>query len=200
MSQRSPFIAPARLSVEPASGRMAKATRHYEKRFADLAGLYADEGAFLTLLPELGDRVVYEVWEHRASEAPGDLVFGTSVMSPGRVGDEFFVTRGHRHRLADRSELYYCQAGEGVLLLEAPDGTTEALPMGPQSLVYVPPHWIHRSVNTGPGTLVTVFCYAADAGQDYEVIERQGGMRRRVVTDGAGGWKLVDNPTFRAGG
>jgi glucose-6-phosphate isomerase len=70
--------------------------------------------------------------------------------------------------------------------------------MTPQSVVYVPPHWIHRSVNTGPGTLVTLFCYPADAGQDYEVIQHAGGMRSRVVSDGPRGWRLVDNPNWRA--
>ena len=44
--------------------------------------------------------MVYEVWEHRASKNEGDLVFGTSVMKPGRVGDEFFLTRGHLHQKA----------------------------------------------------------------------------------------------------
>jgi glucose-6-phosphate isomerase, archaeal len=193
----APLIPPASLLVDPRTGVMGAATRHYQKRLADLAGLYADAPSFEALRRERGDEVVYEVYEFRASEAPGDLVVGTSVMKPGRVGAEYFLTRGHRHRLADRSEVYYCQAGSGVMLMEAPGGETRAVPLTRQSVVYVPPHWIHRSVNTGPDTLVTVFCYAADAGQDYEVIERAGGMRMRVVADGAG-WKLVENPGWRA--
>jgi glucose-6-phosphate isomerase len=52
-------------------------------------------------------------------------------------------------------------------------------------------------VRLGADTLITVFCYAADAGQDYDVIERSGGMRARVVADGAGGWKLADNPGWK---
>jgi glucose-6-phosphate isomerase len=190
-------IPPAGLSVDPSTGRMENATRRYQKRFADLAGLYADAAAYAALLQELGSTIVYDVWEHRASEAAGDLVFGTSVMRPGRVGDEFFLTRGHQHERADRSEMYYCQAGSGVMLMEHPNGTVRAVPMTPQAIVYVPPHWIHRSVNTGAETLVTVFCYAADAGQDYQVIEDAGGMRARVVSDGAAGWRLVDNPGWR---
>jgi glucose-6-phosphate isomerase, archaeal len=191
------LIPPAVPAVDLATGSMAGATRHYEKRFADLAGLYADAAAYAAMLPALADAVVYDVWEHRASEAPGDLVFGTSVMKPGQVGDEFFFTRGHQHGLADRAEIYHCLAGSGVMLIEHPAGEVRALPMTPQRIVYVPPYWIHRSVNTGTETLVTVFCYAADAGQDYGVIDRAGGMRSRVVTDGAGGWCLVDNPDWR---
>lgn len=194
------FIVPAALAIEPATGRMEGATRRYQKRFRDLTGLYADEAAFEAMLPALAEEIVYEVFEHKASEQTGDLIVGTSIMKPGRVGDEFFVTRGHQHARSDRAETYYCLAGSGVMLMEAPDGSVRATPMTPQVMVYVPPHWIHRSVNTGPDTLITLFCYDSDAGQDYAIIERSGGMRARVVTDGAGGWKVVENPAWNPAG
>jgi glucose-6-phosphate isomerase len=41
------------------------------------------------------------------------------------------------------------------------------------------------------------FCYPADAGQDYGIIEQAGGMRQRILDDGAGGWVAVDNPDYR---
>jgi glucose-6-phosphate isomerase len=195
-----PVILPAAPAVDLSTGRMADATRHYQKRLRELSGLYGDSAAYDALLSRRGDEVVYEVWEHRASEAPGDLVFGTSVMRPGRVGEEFFFTRGHQHQLADRAEIYHCVAGSGVMLLEHPCGEVRAVPLAPQRIAYVPPLWIHRSVNTGPDTLITVYCYAADAGQDYGVIADAGGMRSRVVGDGAGGWRLVDNPLWRPRG
>ena len=39
-----------------------------------------------------------------------------------------------------------------------------------------------------------MFCYGADAGQDYALIERAGGMSAMVVTDGADGWSTRPNP------
>jgi glucose-6-phosphate isomerase len=42
-----------------------------------------------------------------------------------------------------------------------------------------------------------LFCYPADSGQDYSIIEKAGGMRMRIVDDGAGGWKQIDNPVWR---
>jgi glucose-6-phosphate isomerase len=42
-----------------------------------------------------------------------------------------------------------------------------------------------------------LFAYPADSGQDYDVIGRTNGMRRRVVDDGKGGWALADNPDYR---
>jgi glucose-6-phosphate isomerase len=123
-------------------------------------------------------------------------VFGTSVLQPGAVGDEFFMTRGHIHVRADRPEIYVCESGHGVMHMEAPDGETHPLPMRPGSIVYVPPYWVHRSVNVGPEPLITVFCYPADAGQNYGIIEQSRGMRTLIVRDG-GGWKEIENPRYR---
>jgi glucose-6-phosphate isomerase, archaeal len=72
--------------------------------------------------------------------------------------------------------------------MESPDGETRAIEIVARSICYVPPYWIHRSVNVGPEPLVMTFCYPSDAGQDYAIIARSGGMRHRVVSDPAGGW------------
>ena len=61
----------------------------------------------------------------------------------------------------------------------------------------MPPFWIHRSVNTGPGELVMTFAYPADSGQDYDIIAKAGGMRNRIIDDGKGGWKAVENKQYR---
>ncbi len=190
-------IAPVATPIELPSGRIPDATRHYQKHFRDLQGLYADEAAFDAMLPEWQDQVVYEVWEHKASTGTGDLIFGTSVMRPGQVGSEFFMTSGHQHQLADRAETYYCLAGEGVMLLEHPEGLLETREWKPGVMVYVPPYWIHRSVNTGSTDLVTLFTYSADAGQNYDLLRQNGGMQKRVVRDAdTGGWRLADNPRY----
>lgn len=185
---------PASCRVFPETGEMSDGTGRYEKRLSELAGLYADAAAFAALLAA-GDRVVYDVTEFRPSERPGDLIFGVTRMSPGRVGDEFFLTRGHIHAKPDRPEIYYGQKGTGLMQLEAPDGETRVVEIGPQTICYVPPYWIHRSINTGEADLVMVFSYPADSGQDYGIIERSGGMRQRVVA-APGGWALVDNAAY----
>ena len=48
----------------------------------------------------------------------------------------------------------------------------------------------------GSFPLVTLFCYPADAGQDYEIIGRAGGMRDLIVDDGIGGWERTPNPRY----
>jgi len=187
---------PALLSISPVSGEMTGRTRRYEKRYNDLAGLFADEAAYAELARARGTEVAYCVDEFRASERAGDVIFGTSTLQPGRVGREFLFTRGHIHAKSDRPEIYACQSGRGVMLMELLDGTVRAEEMVPNSIVYVAPHWIHRSVNIGSKPLVTLFCYPADAGQDYGVIGRAGGMRVLIVGDGARGWAQAPNPRY----
>jgi glucose-6-phosphate isomerase len=118
-------------------------------------------------------------------------------MSPGRIAAEFFLTRGHIHAKADRPEIYYGQKGLGLMQLESPAGETRIVEIGPQTICYVPPFWIHRSINIGNEDLVMVFAYPSDSGQDYGIIESSRGMRHRVVSNGAEGWKLIENPAYQ---
>lgn len=189
---------PLNCQIDLTLGTMSGATGRYQKKLKDLAGLYADATAFAALAATHGDQVVYDVADFRPSGEPGDMIFGVTRMSPGRVGTEFFMTRGHIHAQTDRPEVYYGQKGRGLMQLESPDGETRILEIGAQTICYVPPYWIHRSINVGYEDLVMMFCYPADAGQDYGIIEQSQGMRHRVMADGAGKWCLVENPAYRA--
>jgi glucose-6-phosphate isomerase len=192
MTQTVPYPGLLALGVD---GVMSGATSSYEKRLGDMAGVYRDEDAFGEIVADKGaDFLVYRVEEHRNVDGEGALIIGTSTLQPGRYGEEFAVTRGHLHAKADRAELYYCLSGTGVMLLETLDGRSEALQLHPGEAVHVPGHWVHRSVNVGHEPFVTMFCYGADAGQDYALIERAGGMSALVVTDGVDGWSTRPNP------
>jgi glucose-6-phosphate isomerase, archaeal len=190
---QAPFLAFLNLKtlqIEPKTGG-------YKKYFRELAGIYADEAAFGHLEETLGGAVAYRVDEARFSDHGSDLITGISVLEPGKVGREFFMTRGHLHQRADRPETYYCLAGHGVLLLENLSGEAGAMEMRPGSLVYVPPFWIHRSVNVGETVFATLFSYPADAGQDFEIVRQAKGFRQLVVSAGDGAWQLVPNPRYR---
>jgi glucose-6-phosphate isomerase len=190
---------PRMCQVNVETGLMANASGHYKKTYDDLAGLYADSAAFAALLAQRAGQVAYEVTQYIPENAGrGDMIFGLTRMEPGKVGDEYFLTRGHIHARANRPEVYYGQKGTGLMILESPEGDVRICEVGPQSICYVPPYWIHRSVNVGLGDFVMHFSYPADSGQDYGIIERSGGMRARIVDDGTGGWKQVANPAWRA--
>lgn len=183
--------------VDPIGGGMSGNTGRYEKRLGDLSGLYADGAAFEAALASQGDAVVYDVEDFRPGDHSGDLIYGVTRMSPGRIGDEFFLTRGHIHAKADRPEIYYGQRGHGLMQLESPAGETRIVEIKAQTICYVPPFWIHRSINIGNEDLVMVFAYPSDSGQDYAIIETSGGMRHRVLAGGEKGWRLIENASYR---
>lgn len=192
MSMREPGIC----VVDVAKGELRGATNRYTKTLGDLAGLYEDAAAYEALAKELGDTAVYEVTDYKPSQDAGDMIVGVTKMLPGKVGREYFLTRGHIHANANRPEIYYGESGRGLMLMESPVGEIRTVEIRPRMLCYVPPYWIHRSVNTGSDILVMTFAYPADSGQDYDIIAKAGGMRSRIVDDGAGGWKAVDNKSY----
>ena len=51
-------------------------------------------------------------------------------------------------------------------------------------MVYVPPSWAHRSINTGRDPLVSFCVYPAHAGHNYGDIECEGFPKRVVERDG----------------
>ena len=164
--------------IDPQSGAMTPSTGQYSKRLSELRDLYRDKKALDEILANKGDVVAYEVQEFTQPDA--DIFFGTTTMYPGRVGEEFFMTRGHFHMRRDRGEVYYTQSGEGLLLLESRVGETHTVAMRPGSCVLIPPDWAHRSINTGNVPLVFVWVCSTDAGHDYgDILKR--GMRKLVV-------------------
>ncbi|MDB5523942.1 MAG: glucose-6-phosphate isomerase [Rhizobium sp.] len=183
--------------VDIESGQLQGATNRYVKTFRDLEGLYEDEAALAAVIAEKGDAVAYEVTDYKPSANAGDIIIGVTRMEPGRIGREYYLTRGHIHARPNRPEMYYGESGVGVMLLESPDGQVRTIEMRARTMCYVPPFWIHRSVNVGSEPLVMTFAYPADSGQDYEIIAKAGGMRSRIIDDGNGGWKAVDNASYR---
>jgi glucose-6-phosphate isomerase, archaeal len=189
----SPFLAfvnPETLQIQPNTGG-------YRKYIRELEGIYEDQTGFHKLVETRGNEVAYRVEEARFTDGTNDLITGVSVLEPGKVGSEFFMTRGHLHQRADRPETYYCLSGHGMLLMESLEGRIEAAEMRSGNLVYVPPFWVHRSVNVGGTVFATLFSYPADAGQDFEIVRKAGGFRQLVVEDGNGGWKLAHNSRYR---
>jgi glucose-6-phosphate isomerase len=153
------------------------------KILRDLRGVFADETARQNL-PQ--DTVVYRVQAHMVPEAqrPGGLYFGTSIVEPGQVGGEYFMTRGHFHALRDTGEYYWCIDGSGILLLMGEDRKVTTVTMAPGALAYIPGFTAHRLVNTGRAPLVVGACWPSNAGHDYATIDRQGFAVRIFSQDG----------------
>ncbi|MGL6193654.1 MAG: glucose-6-phosphate isomerase family protein, partial [Thermoguttaceae bacterium] len=128
--------------------------------------------------------VIYKVYEKQMPHLPGELQWCMSVTLPGKVGREYYMTKGHFHAIRNTAELYLCVRGEGFMLMETESGETVAEPMVPNRCVYVPAYWAHRSVNTGNEPLISYCVYPGDAGHDYGSIETAGFRKRIVEIDG----------------
>jgi glucose-6-phosphate isomerase len=158
-----------------------------------MKGMYADDIAFKQMLSE-GDPILYEFYELELPSESGELLFGTSIVNPGKVGNEYYMTKGHFHTILETAEVYYCLSGEGILLMENPEGEWDAQEMKPGSAVYVPPRYAHRSINTVDVQLVMFVVFRADAGHDYGTIETKG--YRKLVVELDGQASIIDNPKW----
>ncbi len=171
-----------------------KYDNHIVRNLSAMKGQYQDLAAYEAKMAE-GDPVLYEVYEVSRPQVAGELLMGVSIVHPGKVGNEYFMTKGHFHTVLETSEMYYCLRGEGFMVMETPEGDWAVEALKPGTVLYVPPRWAHRSVNSGiQEDLITFFVYPGNAGHDYGSIERQG--FRKLVLDSKGAPEIVDNPLW----
>ena len=186
-----PFVLDFSLATGKCDSGRAKSSA---RTLRDLKAVFADQDAVRALL-EAGNPLVYEFYElTNIPETSGNLRFGTTIVYPGKVGNEYFLTKGHFHTILEAAEVYYCLSGEGAMLMETPEGETSLCPLKPGDSLYVPGRNAHRSINTGSVPLVMFFAFRADAGHDYGTIERKG--YRKLLVDAAGVPTLIDNPKW----
>ena len=181
------------MDLDPETGLSTTAVTT-KRHLSDMRGMFSDEQALDRMLAQ-SDPLVYEFYNIGAPETPGDLNFGMSVTYPGRVGSEYFMTKGHFHVVLDTAEVYYCLKGSGYMLLESPEGDWSAQKLSRGMAVYVPPRYAHRSINIGDAPLLTFYAFRGDAGHDYGTIETKGYRKLVVEKDGAA--QIVDNPKWK---
>ena len=139
--------------------------------------------------------MVYEYHELGCPERAGDLAFGTTILYPGKIGEEYYFTKGHFHTVLETAEVYYTLDGEGYMVMENPEGDCIEMPLSKNQVVYVPRRYAHRTVNTGKTPLVLFYTFAADAGHDYGTIETKGYHKLIVEKDGKPA--IVSNPNWK---
>ena len=176
-------------------GALSRYDSHYVRPLSAMRGYFADAEAYERLFTA-GDIVLYEVYEVLRPEDPGELLHGTTILHPGKVGDEYFMTKGHFHAVLDTAEVYHVLQGEGMMVMETPEGDWAVDELLPGRVLYVPPGWAHRTVNTSSGEdLIALFVYPGHSGHDYSTIESHGFRKLVVARDGAPA--VVDNARWR---
>ena len=165
------------------------------RHLTDMRDTFADQAAVSRILDQEGNRLIYEVYPVELPEDAGQVLHSTTIIHPGRVGDEYHMTKGHYHILRDRAELYLGLSGEGCLLLMTELGEVSTVPMRAGTIAYVPPYWGHRTINTGSTPFIFLAAWPGDSGHDYATIEKTGFAKIMIECDGAP--TLRDNPRFR---
>jgi glucose-6-phosphate isomerase len=185
---------PFTFSISVSNQSLDEYDNHIVRRLSAMTGQYLDEQTFQTMLSD--DPVLYEVYEIKRPALAGELMNGISIVHPGKVGEEYFMTKGHFHSVLDTAEVYYCLKGDGVMVMETPEGEWAVEELHAGLVLYVPPRWAHRSVNTGLNEdLVMFFIYPANAGHDYGTIEQQG--FQKLVLERDNRIQIIDNPRWR---
>jgi glucose-6-phosphate isomerase len=168
---------------DPATG-LVQGVAPAERRLSSLRGCFADERAYAAELAR-GDPLVYSVSAVEPMAGEGQLHYAVAVLMPGRVGAEYYLTKGHLHQWRAAAEVYLGLAGEGLMLLEdEATGEAGAVPLLAHSAVYVPGHTAHRTINTGDVPLTYVGVYPAGAGHDYGTIAERNFRDVVVAVDG----------------
>ncbi len=171
-------MTPFGVHIDLVEGAMKDPDRRLVRKASAMRGYYADEAALERLIDEQDDPLHYEVFEKEIPEEYGQLLFCISKTQPGLVGEEYFMTKGHYHIVSQTAEVYLCIRGTGYMMMKMPDGRCVTEPMVRNRMVYVPPFWGHRSINTGDGPLVSFCVYPAEAGHNYGDIEKEGFPKR----------------------
>lgn len=175
---------------------LSKSRQPLQRRLSEMKGMFFDEAAFQSRL-EKEDVLIYEFFDMGVPSSEKEIAYGTSITYPGKIGEEYFMTKGHFHTVLDTAEVYYCLNGQGRMLMENPEGDWEVQELTPGTAVYVPARYAHRSVNVSSSEpLVTFFAFPGHAGHDYGTIETKG--FRKLIVERDGGPRVIDNPKWKS--
>jgi len=151
-----------------------------ERRLVDLHTMFSDKQAVTAAL-QAENHLIYSVTAVQPDEGDGALHYGIGCIMPGRIGDEYHMTKGHLHSRRAAAEVYIGLQGEGLMLLEDErTGSSRTLPLQPHSVLYVPGATAHRTINIGASPLTYLGIYPADAGHDYGAIAERN-FRQAVI-------------------
>ena len=183
---------PVTVQLDTTTGDFIPCAEKVVRNVSDLAMMFSDQETVRQIV-SLGDKLVYVIRYYPFFTSKSDMALGTTAILPGKVGDEYHMTKGHFHARDDQPEIYYCVQGEGFLQMESRAGDYHAVPWQAGTITHIPPQYAHRVINTGRTTLVFVASFHVAAGHEYELIEARGFKNIIIEHDG----KAVEVPNPR---
>jgi glucose-6-phosphate isomerase, archaeal len=157
------------------TGRLSPFERSFVRYASDMIGYYHKD-------LEGDNPLIYECFEREVPSESGHIIQNTTILNPGEIDGEYFMTKGHYHANPKCSEVYLCLRGSGYLLMQTKVGEWDIKEVAPGKTIYVPPDWAHRSINVGNEPLIFYALFPADSGHDYATIAANN-FKRRVVMD-----------------
>ncbi|HAJ36526.1 MAG TPA: glucose-6-phosphate isomerase [Chloroflexi bacterium] len=153
------------------------------RRLQDVHSIFADQLACQRLLA--ANPLIYRVTQVEDHNGEGDIHYGLGILMPGKVGREYFMTKGHIHAWRPAAEVYIGLRGRGMMLLEDErTGECRAAPLVANSTVYVPGYTAHRTINVGDEPLVYWGVLSSAAGHDYGAVAERNFRLVVVEKDG----------------
>ena len=178
------MLEPFGVQFDLVEGIMHDPEDHIVRKTSTMRGYYADQEALEQLIASENDPIHYETFESPVPEEVGQLRFCISKLYPGLVGTECFMTKGHYHTVVETGEIYLVLKGQGLMMMKLSDGSCRWETFVPGRLVYAPPYWAHRSINTGNEPLISLCIYPGDAGHNYGDIQAEGFPKRVFKRNG----------------
>jgi len=163
------------------------------RKLSDMAEMYQDTEAAREILQEQ-DPMIYRFYNVEIPEEKAHLRHCISMVFPGKIGDEYYMTKGHFHEVENTAEAYLTLQGQGKMVMQGPDNEIEIKEMKRGIITYVPPYWAHRCVNTGLQPLVFFAVYRGDAGHNYGIIEEKG--MKKIIMEEDGSPVIKENPDY----
>lgn len=162
-----------------------------KRTLSSMKAAYADQSAADALLSAGEDPTIVEVFMAPVPSGEGFLMANINMVFPGKVGDEYFMTKGHIHDDPLHSpEIYITVKGQGKLVLQNLEGEVNISDMSPETISYIPAPWAHRCVNTGNEPLVYLGVFPADTKRDYSFDSKK---FKKIVVERNGSVEIIDS-------
>lgn len=165
--------------VDFETGELSICSSHDVTHLSDLKDLFKDKHEVNNKLNE--NPIIYETFYPDIEANDMYMFYGITKIHPGKIGKEFFMTRGHIHDPVQMCETYTCLSGKGMLLVQK-DKTIQKILMEPGTIAYIGENNMHRTYNTGSKPFIFMASVRADYNHDYSVLEKQGFLDT-VTTD-----------------
>ena len=186
------LLKPILSQIDMENGTIKDAPEVIVRRLSDMKKHYQDQAAVHELLSE--DPILYRVYMTTPSDQGLQWNTAMSVIEPGKVVAEYYMTKGHFHQNHQAPEVYLTLLGEGRIIMATQDGQTDVQPMMPGTINYITGGWGHRTVNTGDRPLAFFAVWPVDAGYDYAGIADSGFPLLVLEQDGQR--VVVPNPQY----